>query len=122
VTLTSFGPITVTEECMGLAGVGLTPQIQELAAEVSGSDDWSATFYSGGEGALSNGTVNADGPDALSASLTPLEDLPVSIGSEVAYVDVYFTSGSASASYELKLAVTYDGSNCYDSGVVVSPA
>jgi Collagen triple helix repeat (20 copies) len=122
VTLTSFGPITVTEQCMGLVGVGLTPEIQELAAQVSGSDAWSATFYSGAEGALSNGTVDADGPDALSASSTPLEDLPVSIGSEVAYVDIYFTAPSASTSYELKLAVTYDGSNCYDSGIVVSPA
>jgi Collagen triple helix repeat (20 copies) len=122
VTLTSFGPITVTEECMGLPGVGLTPEIQELAAQVSGSDAWSATFYSGGEGPLSTGTVDADGPDALSSSSTPLEDLPVSIGSEVAYVDLYFTAPSASTSYELKLAITYDGSNCFDSGVVVSPA
>jgi hypothetical protein len=121
VTLTSFGPITVTEQCTSLLGLGAA-EVQELAAQDSGSDDWSATFFSGGQGASSTGAVDADGPDALSAQPTPLADLPVSILSEVAYVDVYFTSPSASTSYELKLAVNYDGNNCFDSGVLVSPA
>jgi hypothetical protein len=121
VTLTSFGPITVTEQCTGLLGLGAA-QVQELAAQDTGSGDWSATFFSGGQGASSTGAVDSDGPDALSALSTPLADLPVSILSEVAYVDVYFTSPSTSTSYELKLAVNYDGTNCSDSGVVVTPA
>jgi hypothetical protein len=121
VTLTSFGPITVTEQCTSLLGLGVA-EVQELAAQDTGSGDWSATFFSGGQGASSTGAVDSDGPDALSALSTPLADLPVSIVSEVAYVDVYFTSPSASTSYELKLAVNYDGTNCSDSGVVVTPA
>jgi Collagen triple helix repeat (20 copies) len=121
VTLASFGPITVTEQCTSLLGLGVA-EVQELAAQDTGTGNWSATFFSGGQGATSTGAVDSDGPDALSALSTPLADLPVSIVSEVAYVDAYFTSPSASTSYELKLAINYDGTNCSDSGVVVTPA
>ena len=81
----SFGPITVTEQCTSLLGLGAA-EVQELAAQDAGSGDWSATFFSGGQGASSIGAVDADGPDALSAQPTPLADLhipPASVGGVV---------------------------------------